>query len=170
MNLFIGNLGPDVTASDLQTAFSEFGEVVSAKVIFDNQTGMSKGFGFVEMGDKFHAFDAIDNIDATFFMGQVISVKEAKAKAGPGGGNQRGGGFNRGGQRPGGGGFRSSGGGGGSYQKREGGYKPREGGYQPREGSSYTPRENYKPREGGSNGSSTGGYQQDEANGNSIGG
>jgi RNA recognition motif-containing protein len=78
MNLFVGNLNPDTTAVSLRPLFAEFGEVVSAKVIFDNATGMSRGFGFVEMADKFHAMDAIDNIDCTFFEGNIISVKEAK--------------------------------------------------------------------------------------------
>lgn len=78
MNLFIGNLNPETTAAKLRPLFAEFGEIVSAKVIIDNATGMSRGFGFVEMADRFQAFDAIDNIDATFFDGNVISVKEAK--------------------------------------------------------------------------------------------
>jgi len=78
MNLFVGNLNPDTVAAHLRPLFSEFGEVVSAKIIIDNATGMSRGFGFVEMADKFHAFDAIDNLDSTFFEGNIISVKEAK--------------------------------------------------------------------------------------------
>ena len=91
MNLFVGNLKPETTITDLRTLFSEFGEIVSAKIIYDNATGMSRGFGFVEMADKFQAFDCIDNIDATFFEGNVISVKEAKqnnSKPGNAGGNK----------------------------------------------------------------------------------
>ena len=78
MNLFVGNLNPETTAASLRPLFSTYGEVVSAKIIIDNATGMSRGFGFVEMADKFHAYDAIDNIDCTFFEGNIISVKEAK--------------------------------------------------------------------------------------------
>ena len=96
MNLYVGNLNPETTEDSLRKIFSEFGEIVSLKIIREPETGASKGFGFVEMADKFHAFDAIDNIDMTYFEGQVISVREAKGKTG-GGGNQRGGGFNRGG-------------------------------------------------------------------------
>src|SRR3954464_560489 len=97
MNLFVGNLNPETTAYSLRPLFAEFGEVVSAKIIIDNATGMSRGFGFVEMADKFHSYDAIDNLDSIFFEGNVISVKEAKqnnTKGGPsrGGG---GGGFKR---------------------------------------------------------------------------
>lgn len=118
MNLFVGNLSPETTEATLEKLFSEFGEIVSLKIIKDPETGMSKGFGFVEMADKFHAFDAIDNIDMTYVEGQVISVKEAKPKGGSGGpqrggsrfggGNRQGGGnrFGSGGNRQGGGGHR----------------------------------------------------------------
>src|SRR5262249_23506043 len=91
MNLFVGNLNPETTADSLRQLFSEFGQVVSSKVIIDRATGMSKGFGFVEIEDKFQSFDAIDNLDATFFEGSVISVKEAKgnsADSGRGGGKR----------------------------------------------------------------------------------
>src|ERR1700761_1865233 len=107
MNLYIGNLNPETTAASLRQAFSEFGEVVSSKVIIDNATGMSRGFGFVEMGDKIQGVDAIDNLDATFLEGNIISVKEAKQAntGGPGAGGNR---FNPGMNRPqGGGGYNS---------------------------------------------------------------
>ncbi len=94
MNLFVGNLNPETTAASLRKLFSEFGEIVSSKVIIDNATGMSRGFGFVEMADKFHSYDAIDNLDAIFFEGSVISVKEAKGNAVKGGGS-KGGGFKK---------------------------------------------------------------------------
>ena len=106
MNLFVGNLNPETNAAKLRPLFSEFGEVVSAKVIIDNATGMSRGFGFVEMADKFHAFDAIDNLDSTFFDGNIISVKEAKqnnANSGGGFGGKKP--FKPKGPRPGGTGF-----------------------------------------------------------------
>lgn len=96
MNLFVANLNPDTKADSLKTLFSEFGEVVSAKVIFDPATGTSRGFGFVEMTDRFQSFAAIDNLDCSFFEGNIISVKEAKQNT-SGGGNSRGGG---GGNRP----------------------------------------------------------------------
>ena len=91
MNLFVGNLNPETTVAKWRPLFAEFGEIVSAKVIIDNATGMSRGFGFVEMADKFHAFDAIDNLDATFFDGNIISVKEAKQNNTKGAGPSRGG-------------------------------------------------------------------------------
>ncbi|MCW3122211.1 MAG: RNA-binding protein [Flavipsychrobacter sp.] len=103
MNLFVGNLNPVTTAAGLRQLFSEFGEVISSKIIMDNATGQPRGFGFVEMADKFHSFDAIDNIDATFFEGNVISVKEAKQNNVKGGGGGRKPSFNKpGGFKPGG--------------------------------------------------------------------
>ena len=78
MNIFVGNLNPETVAEGLRKLFSEFGEVISSKVIVDNATGMSRGFGFVEMQDNTASQDAIDNLDFSFFEGNIISVKEAK--------------------------------------------------------------------------------------------
>ncbi len=116
MNLFVGNLNPQTTAEGLRTLFEEYGVVVSSKIIFDNATGEPRGFGFVEMEDKGHSYDAIDNIDAVFFEGNIISVKEAKqnnTKTGGGGSKpfKKPGGFKPGGFKPGGfkpGGYNSS--------------------------------------------------------------
>jgi RNA recognition motif-containing protein len=80
MNLFVGNLSAETTAEDLIQLFSEFGKVVSARIVRDHQTGESRKFGFVEMADKFAAFDAIDNLDVTYLQGQIISVSQAKGK------------------------------------------------------------------------------------------
>ncbi len=158
MNLFIGNLNPQTSEDSLRTLFSEFGEIVSVKVPVDAETGMPRGFGFVEMADKFEGFDAIDNIDGIYFEGQVITVKESKPK----GGNNRGGGH-----RGGGGGFRrnnnfgggrggyNSGGGGGyrkSYDNDRGGSSDR-GGYGSRErrseGGGYERRDRFERGSGG---------------------
>ncbi|MEI8279366.1 MAG: RNA-binding protein [Bacteroidota bacterium] len=80
MNLFIGNLSLDSTTEDLRNIFSEFGEIVVVRVVMDKDTGISRGFGFVEYADKFTAFDAIDAIDGTYLHGNIISVKEAKTQ------------------------------------------------------------------------------------------
>jgi RNA recognition motif-containing protein len=88
MNLYIGNLDPASTAASLRTLFEEFGEVTGSKIIIDNATGMSRGFGFVEMAEKGAGHVAIDNLDQSYFEGNIISVKEAKQNNT----NQRGGG------------------------------------------------------------------------------
>ncbi len=102
MNLYVGNLSPETTEDDLVKLFSEFGKVLSSKVLRDMETGLPRGFGFVEMAEKYESFDAVDNIDGIYFKGNVISVKEAKGKTtgGPGGRPQ-----SRGGSSGGSGGF-----------------------------------------------------------------
>ena len=61
MNIYISNLSYDVNDSDLRELFEEYGEVSSAKVIMDRETGRSRGFGFVEMSDDTQGQKAIDN-------------------------------------------------------------------------------------------------------------
>jgi RNA recognition motif-containing protein len=117
MNLYVGNLSPETTEGDLRTIFSEFGEVVSVKILLDAVTGLPRGFGFVEIADKYHGYDCITNLDMTYYQGNIINVRESKPK---GQENTRGGGggFNRGG------GNRSGGSGGGFNRNRtsNGGY------------------------------------------------
>ena len=60
MNIYISNLSYDVNDSDLRELFEEYGEVSSAKVIMDRETGRSRGFGFVEMSDDTQGQKAID--------------------------------------------------------------------------------------------------------------
>lgn len=95
MNLFVGNLSPETSEEQLRQLFSEFGGIKSTKIPLDSATGLPRGFGFVEMEDKFQGYDAIDNLDCTYFMGAIISVKESKPKTQGGGNNRGGGGFNR---------------------------------------------------------------------------
>ncbi len=158
----------------LRDAFSEFGEVVSVKIPVDQATGMPRGFAFVEMADKFHGYDAIDNLDMTYMDGQIITVKESKPKGQQGGGSRGGGGFNRGGggfNRGGGGGFNRGGGGGynreggGGYNREGGGGYNREGGYN-RDGGSGERRQggggfdrDRSPRPGGNDRRFTGGQR-----------
>ncbi|MBS1782166.1 MAG: hypothetical protein JSS78_03800 [Bacteroidetes bacterium] len=90
MNLFVGNLSPEVTEQTLRNAFSEFGVITSLKIIIDPQTGMPKGFGFVEFEDRRSGYEAITNLDMTYLEGTVISVKEAKNSKQQSGGNSYG--------------------------------------------------------------------------------
>ena len=78
--LYVGNLGYDVTDSDLQQLFAGHGTVDSATVINDRDTGRSKGFGFVEMPDNSEADAAIKALNETDYKGRNIKVNEAKPR------------------------------------------------------------------------------------------
>lgn len=119
MNIFVAKLDFQTTSEDLQSVFEQFGEVESAKVIFDKETGRSRGFAFVEMPNDEEAQEAISSLDGTTLDGRTIAVKKAEPREGGGGGSRGGGGgFNRGG---GGGGYNRGGGGGGGYNRGGGG-------------------------------------------------
>jgi cold-inducible RNA-binding protein len=111
MNIYVGNLAYQVADEDLREAFEAHGEVTSARVITDRETGRSKGFGFVEMSDDNNASAAIEALDGQDILGRPIKVNEARPREdrGPRGGG--GGGYGGGGG--GGGGY--GGGGGGRY-------------------------------------------------------
>lgn len=102
--LYIGNLPYNVRDEDLQSKFSEFGAVASAKVITDRETGRSKGFGFVEYESDSDADSAVEKMNGQAFNGRNINVSEARPQApredrgprgGGGGGRGGGGGFGR---------------------------------------------------------------------------
>ena len=81
MNIFIAKLSPKTTDESLRTLFQEYGEVDSAKVITDRETGRSKCFGFVEMSDDTNANEAISDLDGVDFEGSTIVVKQPRPKA-----------------------------------------------------------------------------------------
>jgi cold-inducible RNA-binding protein len=104
--LYIGNLGYNVSKSDLEQMFGACGTVTSAQVITDRDSGKSKGFGFVEMSSDQEAQAAIDALNGKSVDGRDLIVNEARPQeprsgGGGGGGGGRGGGF---GGRGGGGG------------------------------------------------------------------
>ena len=109
--LYVGNLSFSVTNADLEDLFAPFGEVRSAQVVEDRQTGRSRGFGFVEMVSDADALAAIDALHDQEHGGRRLTVNEAKPREDRGGGGGAGG--YRGGGGGGGGGYR---GGGGGYQ------------------------------------------------------
>ena len=83
MNIYVGNLTHDVTAGELNAVFSEFGEVSSANVIKDKHSGLSKGFGFVEMPNDSEANEAIKALDESPLQGQNIKVNQARPRGEP---------------------------------------------------------------------------------------
>jgi RNA recognition motif-containing protein len=114
--LYVGNLPYTVRDNDLQTSFGAFGSVTSARVMMDRETGRSKGFAFVEMGDDAQAQAAIAGMHGQELGGRAVVVNEARpAESRPprdGGGGGYGGGGGRGGYGGGGGGYGGGGGGG----------------------------------------------------------
>lgn len=80
MNIFVANLNFRIQSEDLKEIFEEFGEVSSAKVIFDRETGRSRGFGFVEMPDDDSGSQAIDSLNNAEIDGRTIVVKQARPK------------------------------------------------------------------------------------------
>ena len=114
-NLYVGNLPFQTTNADLEQLFGQYGQVTKAQIITDRETGRSRGFAFVEMGDGAEA--AIQALHDTEYQGRRMTVNEAKPReerprGGGGGGGYGGGGGGGGGYGGGGGGGRSGGGGG----------------------------------------------------------
>ncbi len=79
MNIYVGNLPLGTTDNELREIFSQFGQVHSAKVIMDRDTGRSRGFGFVEMSENV-ARKAISELNEHEFNGRQLVVNEAKPK------------------------------------------------------------------------------------------
>jgi RNA recognition motif-containing protein len=123
MNIFVGNLATQVSDQELEDLFEKYGELQSVKIIRD-MSGVSKGFGFVEMKDKTAGETAIKELNEKELGGKKLTVNEARPKSdnrrggggggfrgGSGGGHRGGGGFGGGGNRGGSGGGNRGGGG-----------------------------------------------------------
>src|SRR5919107_3286265 len=106
IKLYVGNLSFQTSSEDLRDLFSQAGNVESASVVEDRDTGRSRGFGFVEMSSKEEGEAAIQQLNGKEVGGRALTVNEAKPRedrGGRGGGGGRGG-FGGGGNRGGGGG------------------------------------------------------------------
>ena len=95
LNLYVGNLPYETTEAELSKLFGEYGQVESAKIITDRDSGRSKGFGFVEMADRGEGERAMAELNGHSLNNRQIKVNEAKPKRDNRGGG--GGGFGRGG-------------------------------------------------------------------------
>jgi cold-inducible RNA-binding protein len=104
--LYVGNLAYAVRDNDLEQAFAEFGEVISAKVMMERDTGRSKGFGFVEMATEEQAQAAINGLNEQQLGGRNLMVNVARPR------EERPAGFGGGFRGNNGGGFRGNNGGG----------------------------------------------------------
>jgi RNA recognition motif-containing protein len=87
--LYVGNLPYSVTDSSLEHNFSSYGQVASAKVMMDRDSGRSKGFGFVEMSSPTEAQAAIDGLNGQSVDGRQIVVNISRPKEGGSGGGYR---------------------------------------------------------------------------------
>ena len=125
-NIFVSNLSFRINDEDLKQAFADYGAVTSAKVIKDNFSGRSRGFGFVEMTNDEEAAKAIEELNNAEFDGKVMTVSEARPKT-----DRKPGGFSD--SRGGGGHSDSRGGAGRGGDSRGGGYGDRsQGGFKKR--------------------------------------
>ena len=80
MNLYVGNLSFNVSESDLEKVFADYGKVNSVNVIKDRETGRSRGFAFVEMNDRVEGADAIEGLNLHRIDGRAITVNEARSR------------------------------------------------------------------------------------------
>jgi RNA recognition motif-containing protein len=81
MNIYVGNIAYRTSEQDLLDTFAAYGEVDSARIITDRETGRSKGFGFVEMPDDEQAKAAIDALNGSAIDGRPLTVNEARPRA-----------------------------------------------------------------------------------------
>ena len=104
MDIYVGNLPYTYGNDDLEALFAPHGQVGSARIITDRETGRSRGFGFVEMPDKAQAEEAIRTLNGKDINGRALTVNESRPREGGAGGGGRpmgggGGGGRGGGQR-----------------------------------------------------------------------
>jgi RNA recognition motif-containing protein len=97
--LYVGNLAFSTSQEALHSAFSEFGEVVEAKLMIERETGRSRGFAFIEMASGDAARSAIEQMNGALMDGRPLRVNEAEQRPersrGGGGGGRRDAGRNR---------------------------------------------------------------------------
>lgn len=111
MQIHVGNLSREVTEAELKQAFEAYGQVAAVRLVTDRYSGVSRGFGFVDMPDRDEALAAMEALNLKELAGRTLDLSEAhglrNGKGGkrPFGGARRGGGKKKGG-RPGGGGRR----------------------------------------------------------------
>jgi len=78
LNIHVGNLAREVTEEELRRAFEPFGQVAAVRIITDRYSGVSKGFGFVEMSDKAEAQAAIEGLNMKELAGRTLDISEAR--------------------------------------------------------------------------------------------
>ena len=102
MKIYVGNLSYDVSEEDLKETFESFGEIESVKIIKDNYSGRSKGFGFIEMPNNADAQSAINGLNEKELKGRTLNVNKARPRNENRSGRGEFGGGRRGGRQGGG--------------------------------------------------------------------
>jgi len=125
MDIYVGNLPYTATEEDVTGLFAAYGSVERVKIITDRETGRSKGFAFVTLGDQSQLNASIEALNGYDYQGRALRVNASEPKEAKPGGFHSGGGGGYGGERRGGGGY---GGGGGGGDRRGGGGGDRRGG------------------------------------------
>jgi RNA recognition motif-containing protein len=128
MDIYVGNLPYTATEGDVSDLFAAYGPVERVKIITDRDSGQSKGFAFVTLGDQSQLNAAIEGLNEKDYQGRALRVnasepREARPSGGGGGGGGYGGGGGGGGYKGGGGGGNRGGGGGYGGGGGGGGYK-----------------------------------------------
>ncbi|KAL6526098.1 Cinnamyl-alcohol dehydrogenase Flavonol reductase/cinnamoyl-CoA reductase [Orobanche hederae] len=151
---FVGGLAWETSDETLKKAFEEFGEVSDSKIIFDRETGRSRGFGFVTFADEKSMTDAIEGLNGQDLGGRNITVNQAQERRSRGSGGYNGGGGYGGGRSVGynGGDRRDGGGYGGGRGGSYGGGRSREDGYGGGRGGGYGGGDRSYSRSGGDSG------------------
>ena len=123
MDIYVGNLPYTATEGDVSALFAAFGPVERVKIITDRDSGQSKGFAFVTLGDQSQLNAAIEALNDHDYNGRPLRVNASEPKEARPSGGGYGGGGGGGGYKGGGGGYKGGGGGGGGYKGGGGGYK-----------------------------------------------
>jgi RNA recognition motif-containing protein len=89
INIYVGNLSFETNEGELKGLFETYGEVDSAKIISDQFTGRSRGFGFIEMRNREEGLKAIQELDSKDLNGRSLKVNEARPRGSSGGGGRR---------------------------------------------------------------------------------
>jgi hypothetical protein len=123
MDIYVGNLPYTATEEDVTGLFAAYGPVERVKIITDRETGRSKGFAFVTLGDQSQLNASIEALNGYDYQGRALRVNASEPKESKPGGFRPsgGGGGGYGGERRGGGGYGGGGGGGGGGDRRGGG-------------------------------------------------
>jgi cold-inducible RNA-binding protein len=80
MNIYVGNIPYGMSDDEMRDLFAKYGEIISARIIMDRESGRSKGFGFVEMADQAMGEEAIKSLNGKDVLGRALRINEARPR------------------------------------------------------------------------------------------